>query len=49
MGYRVVYVYFPASRIIYAVGLNSQPDEKQDQVGHLILTIFKTLQMKNAI
>ena len=49
MGYRVVYVYFPASRIIYAVGLNSQPDEKQDQLGHLILTIFKTLQMKNAI
>ncbi len=49
MGYRVMYAYFPVTRTVYAVGLNSQPDTKQDQLGPLMVTIYKTLQANNAI
>ncbi len=48
-GYRMIYFYFPLTRTVYAIGLNSMPGEKQDQSGHLMGTIYKTLQANNAI
>ena len=49
LGYRVMYVYLPLTRTVYAVGTNSQPDGKQDKLGPLMGTIYKTLQTHNAL
>lgn len=43
LGYRVIHVYFPRQDAVFAFGLNSQPDSKENQSGKLALTIFQTL------
>ncbi len=43
LGYRVAYAYFPETHAVFAVGLNSQPDKKQDQIGKLMMDIFTRL------
>ena len=43
LGYRMIYFFVPKSDAVIAVGLNSQPDGKQDKGGPLLLTIYKTL------
>ena len=43
LGYRMFYFWIPKSDAVIALGLNSQPDGKQDQGGPLLLTIYKTL------
>src|SRR5579872_702757 len=43
LGYRVAYAYFPGSHAVFAVGLNSQPDKKQDQIGKLMMAVFTRL------
>ncbi len=43
LGYRMVHVYFPEQNLVFAFGLNSQPDKAQDHVGDLILSVVKTL------
>ena len=35
LGYRVLYAYFPENGAVIVVGLNSQPDEKQNHNGAL--------------
>lgn len=43
LGYRMAYVYFPKSGVTYAIGLNSQPDKKQDRVGALMQAVYNRL------
>lgn len=43
LGYRMTYAYLPASRVVFAVGLNSQPPQKEDQVGKLMSAVFARL------
>jgi D-alanyl-D-alanine carboxypeptidase len=43
LGYRMAYAYFPKSHAVIAVGLNSQPDKKQDQIGKLLTSLYDTL------
>lgn len=43
LGYRMVYCWIPKSDAVIAVGLNSQPNAKEDGVGSLIVTIYRTL------
>jgi D-alanyl-D-alanine carboxypeptidase len=43
LGYRMVQVWFPKENVIFAVGLNSQPDNDKDDVGKLIIAIYQTL------
>lgn len=43
LGYRMTYAYLPKSRIVVAVGLNSQPPKKEDHVGQLMSAIFAQL------
>jgi D-alanyl-D-alanine carboxypeptidase len=43
LGYRMAYVYFPNSEAVYAVGLNSQPDKKQDHIGTIMSAVFDRL------
>ena len=43
LGYRMTYLYLPKSHAIIAVGLNSQPDKKQDKIGQLITAIYGRL------
>ncbi len=42
-GYRVVHVYFPRQDAVFAFGLNSQPDDKENQLPQLVLAIYQTL------
>ncbi len=44
LGYRVAYAWFPETQTIIVIGLNSQPDAKEDHIGKLIETIHATLQ-----
>ncbi|HEY8289536.1 MAG TPA: serine hydrolase domain-containing protein [Acetobacteraceae bacterium] len=44
LGYRVLYAYFPDSGAIIVVGLNSQPDDKQNRNGPLLEEIYGILQ-----
>jgi D-alanyl-D-alanine carboxypeptidase len=44
LGYRVIYFYLPKSQAVVAVGLNSQPDAKENKVGELMSQIYKVLQ-----
>lgn len=43
LGYRVLYAYFPASGAVIVIGLNSQPDDKQNHNGALLEQIFGIL------
>jgi len=43
LGYRVLYAYFPANGAIIVVGLNSQPDDKQNRNGALLEEIYGIL------
>lgn len=43
LGYRMAHAYFPKTRTIIALGLNSQPDSKQDHIGDLLTKIYNTL------
>ncbi|HEY1867592.1 MAG TPA: serine hydrolase domain-containing protein [Candidatus Cybelea sp.] len=43
LGYRVVHLYLPQQDAVFAFGLNSQADAKEDQSGKLALTIYNTL------
>ncbi len=43
LGYRVAYAWFPEIKTVIVIGLNSQPDAKQDHIGKLIEAIHATL------
>ena len=43
LGYRVIYGYFPEEDVVIAVGLNSQPNGKDDHIGQLLTTLHATL------
>jgi D-alanyl-D-alanine carboxypeptidase len=43
LGYRVIYGYFPRRDVVIAVGLNSQPDAKDDHIGELLKSLYATL------
>jgi D-alanyl-D-alanine carboxypeptidase len=43
LGYRMVYVWFPQSDVVFAAGINSQPDQKQDSVGKLMEAVYGSL------
>jgi D-alanyl-D-alanine carboxypeptidase len=43
LGYRMLYGLFPRSNVIIAVGLNSQPNAKDDAIGALLESVFETL------
>lgn len=43
LGYRVLYAYFPSNGAVIVVGLNSQPDAKQNQNGRLLEEIYGIL------
>lgn len=43
LGYRMVHVYLPRQDAVIAVGLNSQPDGKQDRVNDLVQSVYGTL------
>jgi D-alanyl-D-alanine carboxypeptidase len=43
LGYRMLHLYLPQQDAVFAFGLNSQPDGKEDQSGKLALTIYNTL------
>jgi D-alanyl-D-alanine carboxypeptidase len=43
LGYRMLYGLFPRSNVIIAVGLNSQPNAKDDAIGPLLESVFETL------
>lgn len=49
LGYRVLYAYFPANGAVIVVGLNSQPDEKQNQNGKLLEEIYAILHKSGKI
>jgi len=44
LGYRMVHIYSPKTHMVIVLGLNSQPDNNQDQVGKLIGAIYATLE-----
>jgi D-alanyl-D-alanine carboxypeptidase len=44
LGYRVLYAYFPSNGLVIVVGLNSQPDDKQNQNGPLLEKIYRIMQ-----
>ena len=43
LGYRMIYAYFPQTHAVIAIGLNSQPDKKQDEVGKLMSAVYGRL------
>lgn len=43
LGYRVLYGYFPSNGAVIVVGLNSQPDDKQNWNGPLLEEIYNIL------
>ena len=43
LGYRVAYFYMPKANAVIAVGLNSQPNPKQDKVGALMSAVYDRL------
>jgi D-alanyl-D-alanine carboxypeptidase len=49
LGYRMTYVYFPKSHVVFAIGLNSQPPKKEDHVGQLMLDVYSRLQAAGKI
>ena len=49
LGYRVLYGYFPDNGAIIVVGLNSQPDDKENQNGRLLEEIYGILHQAGRI
>lgn len=49
LGYRVLYAYFPANGAIIVLGLNSQPDNKQNRNGTLLEEIYGILHKSGKI
>ncbi len=43
LGYRVLYAYFPGTGAVIVVGLNSQPDDKQNHNGPLLEEVYGIL------
>jgi D-alanyl-D-alanine carboxypeptidase len=43
LGYRMLYGYFPRQDAVIAVGLNSQPNAKDDHIGQLMTSLYGTL------
>jgi D-alanyl-D-alanine carboxypeptidase len=43
LGYRMLYAYFVNNGVVVTLGLNSQPDAKQDHIGQLLTSIASTL------
>jgi D-alanyl-D-alanine carboxypeptidase len=43
LGYRVLYAYFPKNGAVIVVGLNSQPDDKQNHNGALLEEVYSVL------
>ncbi len=43
LGYRMVYAWFPDSDVVFAAGINSQPDAKEDQAGKLMESVYNSL------
>jgi D-alanyl-D-alanine carboxypeptidase len=44
LGYRMIYVWFPKSDVIIAVGINSQPNAADNHGQQLVQAIYRTLQ-----
>jgi D-alanyl-D-alanine carboxypeptidase len=42
-GYRMIHLYFPRQDAVFAFGLNSQPNDKENQLPQLVIAIYKTL------
>jgi D-alanyl-D-alanine carboxypeptidase len=49
LGYRVLYAYFPKTSAVIVVGLNSQPDDKQNHNGALLEEVYGILQKASKI
>lgn len=49
LGYRTVYAWVPTTDVVIAIGLNSQPNAKDDTIGKLLTTVYETLQRYHAI
>jgi D-alanyl-D-alanine carboxypeptidase len=43
LGYRMAYAWLPASGVVFAAGINSQPDAKEDQIGKLMEAVYNSL------
>ena len=43
LGYRMLYAYFPETKRVIALGLNSQPNKIDDKIGSLVTTVVQTL------
>jgi len=43
LGYRMTYIYLPKKNVVWAVGLNSQPNKKEDHVGQLMTAVYNRL------
>lgn len=43
LGYRMLYAYFPTTKMVIALGLNSQPDAKEDKIGQLLSRVYGTV------
>jgi D-alanyl-D-alanine carboxypeptidase len=43
LGYRMVYAWFPDVDVVFAAGINSQPDAKEDQAGKLMESVYNSL------
>lgn len=49
LGYRTVYAWVPKTDVVIAIGLNSQPNAKEDTIGKLLTTVYDTLEQYHAI
>lgn len=49
LGYRVLHAYLPQSDAVIAIGLNSQPNAADDQIGALASSVIATLKDYNQI
>jgi D-alanyl-D-alanine carboxypeptidase len=49
LGYRVLYAYFPKNGAVIVVGLNSQPDNKQNHDGALLEEVYGVLHKEGKI
>jgi D-alanyl-D-alanine carboxypeptidase len=43
LGYRMVYAWFTDKDVVFAAGINSQPDAKEDQAGKLMESVYNSL------
>ncbi len=43
LGYRMLYAWLPKDQAVIAIGLNSQPRAKEDQIGRLLMSVYATL------